>query len=226
MAGMSDEADGSEAVSTSRVEAFSDGVMAIAITLLILEIKVPEVSSSTTLRHELGQLWPSYASFLISFTLIGIIWVNHHAMFHRVALVDRTLLFLNLLLLLVVSFIPFPTAVVAQFLREGQDARTAVVLYSLTSMAMGLAFVLLWRHLARHPYLLRPSSTVDFASESAHQSLVFGVGAYAVALAMAIVNPYASLVVHALVAAFFVLPERFRPGRQQSRKRAAPKPAG
>src|SRR5438105_173589 len=85
-----------DAVPTTRLEAFSDGVLAIAITLLIIEVHVPEAHGDLT--HQLGRQWPSYVSYVISFAIIGIIWVNHHALVHRVAAVDRTLLFLNLAL--------------------------------------------------------------------------------------------------------------------------------
>src|SRR4051794_23254092 len=100
---------------TSRLEAFSDGVLAIAITLLIIDVRVPDTDGS--LVTALGRLWPSYLSFIVSFTIIGIIWVNHHAMFQLVAKTTRTLLFLNLILLLAVAWLPFPSAVLAHYLR-------------------------------------------------------------------------------------------------------------
>lgn len=104
---------------SGRVEAFSDGVFAIAITLLILEIKVPE-GAGEHLWTALGAQWPSYAAYVVSFLVIGIMWANHHTVFGYVARVDRTLLFLNLLLLLVVAALPWPTALLAEYLREGR----------------------------------------------------------------------------------------------------------
>ena len=105
---------------TDRTETFSDGVFAIAITLLVLEIRTPVHSED--LWHDLGQLWPSYVGFVVSFFTIGVIWVNHHSQFERFVRADRTLLFLNLLLLFWVAFIPFPTALVAEYLRDGSTS--------------------------------------------------------------------------------------------------------
>jgi uncharacterized membrane protein len=100
-------------VSSARLEAFSDGVLAIAATLLVLELHVPDAGQD--LGAALLAQWPSYAAYAVSFATIGIIWVNHHALFVHVRQVDRTLLFLNLLLLMVVSLIPFPTAILGRF---------------------------------------------------------------------------------------------------------------
>ena len=102
----------------NRLEAFSDGVLAIAIILLILEIKVPE-SEHGRLWHDLGQLWPSCAAYALSFLTIGIMWVNHHYLFELVDRVDHTLIYANLGLLASISFLPFPTSVMADYLREG-----------------------------------------------------------------------------------------------------------
>src|SRR5882724_3607187 len=107
-------------MSTGRLEAFSDGVLAIAITLLVLNIHVPSPGHGTTLGHELAVQWPSYAAYTVSFLTIGIIWVNHHAMIRRLGAVDHTIMILNLLLLLCVGALPFTTALVAAYLKEGQ----------------------------------------------------------------------------------------------------------
>src|SRR5579884_4245879 len=115
------------ATETSRIEAFSDGVFAIAITLLVLEIKVP--SGPGDLSRQLLQQWPAYLSFLISFTFIGIMWMNHHRLFTHIARSDDVLLILNLLLLLGVTIVPFPTAVLAASLGQSGQ-RAAVVLYN------------------------------------------------------------------------------------------------
>ena len=101
----------------TRLEAFSDGVFAIAITLLIIEVRVPD-SHAGDLARDLANQWPSYAAFVVSFAIIGIIWVNHHDIFERIVTVDRPLLFLNLLLLLTVAFLPFPTALLGDYIRR------------------------------------------------------------------------------------------------------------
>ena len=114
-----------DAPSTDRLEMFSDGVLAIAITLLILEVQVPHVGRGG-LWSALGHLWPSYSAYLVSFATIGIMWVNHHAMFERIAHTDRGLLYLNLALLGAIAFLPFPTAVLAQYVRgDAANARAA-----------------------------------------------------------------------------------------------------
>jgi Endosomal/lysosomal potassium channel TMEM175 len=118
-------------VTKTRLEAFSDGVLAIAITLLVIEIHPPEIGEDQTLAQALWQQWPSYAAYLVSFLTIGVIWLNHHRIFTQVARVDGPLLLLNLNLLLWTALIPFPTAVVAQHLGDGGEAaRTAAALYS------------------------------------------------------------------------------------------------
>ena len=113
----------------SRTEAFSDGVFAIAITLLIIEVRVPD-SQSGELGRDLANQWPSYAAYLVSFVIIGIIWVNHHDIFERITTVDRPLLFLNLLLLLTVAFLPFPTARLGQYIRQGEQLANEINMYA------------------------------------------------------------------------------------------------
>src|SRR3954449_5825661 len=108
---------------TSRLEAFSDGVFAIAITLLVLDIKGPDLAEGHTLAHAVLDLWPSFAAYVTSFAVIGIIWVNHHAIFGHVGLADRRLLALNLLLLLFVALLPWPTSLIAEYLTAGGGAR-------------------------------------------------------------------------------------------------------
>src|SRR4051795_10160430 len=103
-----------------RLEAFSDGVMAIAITLLILDVKVP-LAEEGRLAHDLAHQWPSYAAYVVTFLVIGIIWVNHHVLFERAAAVTRPIFYLNIFLLMGVAFLPFPTALLAEYLREAQN---------------------------------------------------------------------------------------------------------
>ena len=107
-----------------RTVALSDGVFAIAITLLIIEVRVPD-SEAGELARDLANQWPTYAAYVVSFAIIGIIWVNHHDIFERIATVDRSLLFLNLGLLLTVAFLPFPTALLGDYIRQGDNAHIA-----------------------------------------------------------------------------------------------------
>jgi uncharacterized membrane protein len=176
-------------MSKARLEAFSDGVFAIAITLLVLEVKVPSADSGHSLAHGLLELWPSYAGFSVSFITIGIIWVNHHAVFATVKSVDRTLLFKNLLLLLTVSFIPFPTAVMAEYLRADSGENLAAAFYAGWFFVMGVAFRQIWPHAAR-----------DWASR-------VGPALYLAAAAVAFLSAYVSLAVCAALAIYYALPQ-------------------
>src|SRR5262249_4265172 len=129
---------------TGRVEAFSDAVFAIAITLLILEIKVP-TQEQGSLADQLRRQWPSYLAFITSFAYIGIMWINHHRMFGHIRKCTDILLALNLLLLLGVTVVPFPTAVLAEHL-SGPDRRMGAILYNSTFVFIAIAFNLLWRY--------------------------------------------------------------------------------
>ena len=131
---------------TARLEAFSDGVFAIAITLLTLEIKVPS-SNTANLAAELARQWPSYLAFFISFTFIGIMWLNHYRMFVHIKKTDDTLLMLNLALMFGVCVVPFTTALLAAQLGH-PGARTAVVVYDAAYFGIALFFNLLWRYAA------------------------------------------------------------------------------
>src|SRR5258705_10432771 len=139
-----------------RLEAFSDGVFAIAITLLILDVAVPPQSETPEgeLARALAHEWPSYFAYLVSFLVIGIIWVNHHSLFAKVRLVGRVALFANLPLLLTVAAIPFPTHLLSEYLTQGVNSHTAAAIYSGTMFAMGSAYSLLWLSVSRDARLL------------------------------------------------------------------------
>jgi uncharacterized membrane protein len=185
---------------TTRVEAFSDGVMAIAITLLILEVRVPEHGP---LLEALIQLWPSYLAYFASFLTIGVIWLNHHAFFGRVRQIDHVLHWWNLSLLLAVSFLPFPTAVVAKHVRgDVMDARASVVFYGLTGVVMTLPWVLMWRRLAQRPELMEPGFTRAYAIVEGRRAWV-GVFIYGLCMGVGLISPTAALVLFATVAVFY-----------------------
>jgi uncharacterized membrane protein len=147
-------------MSVNRLEAFSDGVLAIVITLLILDVKVPGAAQGH-LGRELADQWPQYAAYLVSFLIVGIIWLNHHATVQLLARADHGIQVLNLLLLLPVSVLPWPTAVLAEYVRDGTagDQRVAVLLYGGVSSLMALMFNLMWRYLLRHDELRRAGAT-------------------------------------------------------------------
>src|SRR5678816_4131518 len=150
---------------TERVEAFSDGVFAIAMTLLVFQIKVPghEEVVAHGLARALIDLWPSYLAFLTSFVTILVIWVQHHWIFALVARNDHPFLYWNGLLLLCVTFVPFPTALLAEYLLDPQ-ARVAANLYTGTFLAISLAFDALWRHASMR--LLSPHATGEKRGEA------------------------------------------------------------
>ena len=184
------------------IEAFSDGVFAIAITLLILEIKIPAVSDGN-LSMQLARQWPSYLSFTISFAFIGIMWVNHHQLFTRIRHSGHALLILNLLLLFGVCVVPFPTAVLAAHLGHS-DQRTAAVLYNANYVFVALCFNLMWRY-ARSQKLLDPETTESGVERITRlYSLVPLV--YVICLGLALVSVRSSLALNGILACIFALP--------------------
>jgi uncharacterized membrane protein len=139
-----------------RAEAFSDGVLAVAITLLALDLRV-EATGHGTLVHQLGQTWPRFLAYVVSFFVIGVIWVNHHALFSLIDRVDRVLLFENLVLLMFVTTLPFTTSTLAEFISEGgSDARWAVLLYGLSNIGMAFSFTIMLSRIIRHGLLVHP----------------------------------------------------------------------
>jgi uncharacterized membrane protein len=196
----------------SRTEAFSDGIFAIAATLLVIEVGIPtpeDLAAAGSLWHALANEWPSFAAYALSFGVIGIMWVNHHATFDRVAHVDRTLVFCNVVLLGLVAFIPFPTALLAAYLKTGNNStsQTAAVTYALIMLATSLSFVLIWWYLSRHRDLLRADAE-PHAPEVALRRASFGVVVYLLTIPVAAVNSYVALAVFAGLALFFIFAER------------------
>ena len=194
-------------MSTARLEAFSDAVFAIAITLLVLEIKVPAHGEPDGLAEALAHQWPSYAAYVVSFLTIGIAWVNHHTLFDHVRRTDRSLLFLNLGLLMWVAFIPFPTALLVEYVGEaGRDSHVAAAVYGATMTVLGINFSVLWTHLIRRS-LLDESFPSDRARRW-HRRAWRGPLAYAASVVVALFSSIAALVMFALVALAFALPAR------------------
>jgi uncharacterized membrane protein len=136
---------------TGRLVAFSDGVFAITITLLVLEIKPP--TDYGNLLHGLAVLWPSYLAYALTFLFIGQVWVNHHVMFDHIRSADRLILLLNTLVLMVVAFLPFATSVLAGAMRSGHGQRVAVVFYGLAFAVTALTFNAVWQYASRHRLL-------------------------------------------------------------------------
>ena len=193
-----------EAMSTSRLEAFSDGVFAIAVTLLILEIKVPTLVEgadgglATALLHQ----WPSYVAFLVSFATILIMWVNHHRLFTLIRKSDNGLLMFNGLLLLVITIVPFPTALLAEYFRT-VDGQTAALVYSAHGFNIAVAYNLLWRHAIGNEGRLL-SRSVDLKKvEAITRQYRFGPLLYLVGFGLAFVSVPASVAINLMLALFF-----------------------
>jgi TMEM175 potassium channel family protein len=187
----------------TRLEAFSDGVFAIAITLLIIEVRVPHAKAGQ-LGTDLANQWPSYAAYVVSFAIIGIIWVNHHDIFERIITVDRPLLFLNLLLLLTVAFLPFPTALLGDYIREGDNAHVAAAIYGANMTLIGLTFIAMWTYLVRVPSLLTPGLGAEGARR-ARRAAIVGPVLYGLTIPLAFVSPVACLIVYAALALYFAI---------------------
>ncbi len=189
-------------MSTSRAEAFSDGVFAIAATLLVLELKVPHVEPGG-LSEALLERWPSYATYVVSFLTIGIIWVNHHAVMDRIRTVNRPLLFLNLVFLMAVAAIPFPTALLADYLRAGHDERLASAIYGATMAMMGIAFGIIWFYAVLSGDLLH--ERIDPA-RARRSLLIFAAGnpLYVLAIGVSFWSAELALAIYALLALFYL----------------------
>lgn len=192
---------------TARLEAFSDGVFAIAITLLILEIKVPG-SDVAGLGRELTRQWPSYLAFFISFAFIGIMWMNHHRMFTHIKKSDDVLLVLNLALMFGVCVIPFTTALLAAHLGH-PGARVAVVVYDSAYFVIAIFFNWLWRYAARRDGHLLSSEVNREAAQRITEQYNYGPVAYAIAIAIAWVSITASLLINLVLALFFAIPPHY-----------------
>jgi uncharacterized membrane protein len=190
-------------MSTGRAEAFSDGVFAVAITVLVFGLRLPAPHRGCTgMTCQLLAAWPQYFAYVVSFLTIGIMWMNHHTIVAHVRRVDRPLLVINLLLLMGVVAIPFPTALVADNLK-GDGATAAVVTYGLVMIAISLGFSGLWIYVATHA----PALGAIVPPEALRQSIpgfTGGVLAYVVATLIALFSPLAALIIFGLLAVYYL----------------------
>jgi uncharacterized membrane protein len=201
---------------SGRVEAFSDGIFAIAITLLVLQLAVANPSHVHTASgawHELAHLWTAYDAYLVSFLVIGIMWLNHHTVFGYVARVDRGLLIINLILLLVVAALPFPTALVSDWLNEPGPAEVSVAVFSGFMVAHALTFQALWWWLTRTGHLFDRRVDVE-AARRTRLRFAAGTVIYPILVGLSFVSPVVTLGLHfalALYYAFNQLPIPLKP---------------
>ncbi len=192
----------------SRLEAFSDGVFAVAITLLVLNLAVAGPGHGH-LAHQLGTRWPSFAAYAVSFFVIGIIWVNHHVLVRTIVVVDRLLLFLNLVLLLFVVLIPFATGLVAEYLSAylsaspgGGDVRLAMALYSAVFLGMSAGFGSIFEWTLHGERVSHPVPAGQ--RWAARLRFVGGSVAYVISLLVALFNAIAAFVIIALIAVYYI----------------------
>jgi uncharacterized membrane protein len=184
-----------------RMEAFSDGVLAVAITLLVLDLH--SSTEAGPLGRQLAQEWPSFVAYVVSFAVIGVIWVNHHALIALLARVDRKILFYNLFLLFWVTAIPFTTSTLAEFLRAGGwDSRVAVLLYGLTMEGMAVGFTAMLRHMINNHLTIVPVSP----EEGRRALRRFGIGlfTYPLITAAGLLSPIAMLFLLAAQTAWYI----------------------
>lgn len=191
-------------MSTSRLEGFSDGVLAVAITLLVLDLAIPLPGGS--LAGKLGHQWPAYVAYAISFLTIGIIWINHHVMIGRLRATDHTILILNLVLLMTIGLIPFATSLMAHYLKHGHGEKLAAAVYGGAFLVMAISFALLnWTILFRKAELLTERLSHERRRWILRRSIA-GLLPYVVATALAAVSPYLTLGICAALAGFYALP--------------------
>jgi uncharacterized membrane protein len=198
---------------TGRLEAFSDGVFAVAITLLVLNIKIPgidvpasQLPNDTQLWSTLLNEWPMLAAYTTSFATIGVMWINHHRLYTHIKRTNTMLMLLNLLLLLIIVFVPVPTALVAEYLVH-PDQHAAALLYSGTMVILAVCFNLLWRYASYHNRLLAKNAD-ERAVRAITRQYWFGPVVYLLALILALFSTPASLTLNFLLALFFALPPR------------------
>ncbi len=189
---------------TGRLETFADGVIAIAITLLILEVRVPRVPGDQ-LAGAVVHAWPSYAGYVVSFLTIGVIWVNHHHMFRLIERTTHAFLMLNVVFLMTIAFLPWPTALVAEYVRDPAGRQVAAAVYGLTMVAIAVMFNLVWWYASKRGRLL--VAGVDAKAIAAtNRSYLLGPIVYGAAALVAPVNAFVSLSIYAALAVYWLLP--------------------
>ena len=198
-----------EARETGRIEAFSDGVFAVAITLLVLDLRVPHgAADGGALLRELVRQWPAYLAFVTSFATIGIMWMNHHRMFTLIRRVDTPLLLLNGVLLLAVTFVPFPTALVAEYLSR-PGATVAAAVFNGTYVVLALAFNALWHCAARGRRLLRRDAGPEMV-DAITRDYRLGPPCYIATFMLTFINVGLSVAMNLALAIFWALPRGTR----------------
>ena len=204
---------------TGRLEAFSDGVFAIAITLLVLDIALPAGASRHLLRS-VGELWPSYLAYVASFSTIGSIWLGHNAITEYLERTDAAFVRLNLMLLLVVSFLPFPTRLLADYIGQDSPERVAVTFYGISLLLATTLLMVLWRYAVR-AHLVRPDAA-DEEIQLLTERLTPGLAGYLVLIISGLFLPILAVIGYLAIALYYIIPSRrlsagFLPRRRKAR---------
>ncbi len=187
----------------ARLEAFADGVFAIAATLLILNVDAQIPGDASDLGARILHIWPSYLAYAVSFVIIGIMWVNHHTVMAQIDRTDRRFLFANIGLLMCIAFVPFPTRLVAEHIR-GDGARDAALVYGFTMVATAIMFNITWFYASRGGRLLRRDADPAVVS-GLSRSYLPGPWIYLAAALLAFVSPAASVIAFLVIATLYVL---------------------
>jgi uncharacterized membrane protein len=195
-------------LTTGRITAFSDGVFSIAITLLVLNLQIPKgITSLTDLLYRLQALWPNLMCYILSFVIIGIYWVAHHNMFHYIKRSNRMFLWINILLLMCVAFIPFPAGLLGQFSFVSQSplAKVAEIIYACNLILTNLMLSLLWWYATSHHRLVDQDIDPHFVNIVNRRNLTAPV-VYAASIGLSFLNVYLSLLVFFLFPLYYIIP--------------------
>ncbi len=195
---------------TERLETFADGVFAIAATLLIIDVSVRAPGDG--LGRAVLHAWPEYAAYAVSFVTIGIMWVNHHDCMRQIGTTDRTFMAINLLLLMCIAFVPFPTNLVAEHIRDS-GLRAAALTYGVTLTITALCFVLFWFYAVRRGRLIADNADPRVIS-GISRSYLPGAPIYGTATLVALVSPTASVILFGLISLFYLLESSLFGGRE------------
>jgi len=206
---------------TGRLEAFSDGVFAIAITLLIFAIALP-ASAGQHLLRSVADLWPSYLGYVVSVSTIGAIWLGHAAVTEYLERTDVGFVRLNLLLLLVIAFLPFPTRLFASYIGKDSPERVAVTIYGLTFLLASALLLVLWRYALRYR-LVRPDAD-DEEIQLLTKRLTPGLAGYMILIPAGLFIPIIAVIGYLAVAIYFIIPFRRGSIPLRRQRRQMPQP--
>jgi uncharacterized membrane protein len=193
-------------MSTSRLESFSDGVIAVAITLLILDLHVPNTGTPGSLARHLGEQWPNFAAYVASFLTIGVVWINHHTLLGRLARADHFVLMLNIALLMTIVVLPFTTSLMSAYLTAHAGQHLAAVIYGGSFLLFRLVFLVIQRHLLTNRTHLMHQPPSPALRRAILRRTAIGVVPYLLATLGGLLSPYLTLAIVAAVALFYAVP--------------------